>query len=67
MTPQGDEVHYLPLSPPELVTHTDKRDSCFHPDPDDPVFFEIISITCLSIFPINFHYVKTALNCPPRL
>ena len=50
MNSQGDRCHHFPLSPPDLVTHIDDRDACFLPDPDDPVFLEIIYITYLSVF-----------------
>ena len=62
MTSQGDGGHHFALSHSDLVTQIDERGAFFRPDTDDPVFFDIISINCLSVFSITFHFVKIALN-----
>ena len=67
MTSQADGGHHSPLSRPDLVNHMDDMHACFQPDPDDTIFFEIIYSTCLSVFPITFHFVQITLNRPPRM
>ena len=67
MNSQGDVGHHFPLSPPDLVTHMDERDTCFYLDPDDPVFFGTTSSTCVYVFPITLHCIQIAFNSLPRL
>ena len=60
MNSQVDRCHHFPLSPPDLVTHIDKRNACFLPDPYDPSFLGIIYIIYLSVF---FHQFPLHTNC----